>query len=61
MFYRPGRLVSVSLCDGSAIQGTTCLAWPGRIQLRDARIDGTHIPGRVIVYARAVLLVQVVI
>lgn len=60
MFYFPRHLVSVSLSDGSAIQGKTCWAWPGRLRLRDVTIGGQAVPGRVIIYRRAVLTVQVV-
>jgi hypothetical protein len=60
MFYRPGRLAMVQLSDGTSLQGVTCWAWPGRIRLRDAIADGTQVDGKVTVYARAVLLVQVV-
>lgn len=60
MFFLPGRKVTVSLTDGSVLTGRTRLAWPGRLRLVEVQVGPGDVPGVVVVYARAVLTVQVV-
>ena len=60
MWFMPGRKVTVSLTDGSALSGVTKFAWPGKLRLVDVRtINAAEVPGEVYVPARAVLTVQV--
>lgn len=60
MFFLPGRKVTVSLTDGSVLAGRTRWAWPGRLRLVEVQVGPGDVPGVVVVYARAVLTVQVV-
>lgn len=62
MFFFPGRLVAVSLTDGSVLRGTTRWSY-GMLRLRDveAMAPGGHTSeaGRVIVQPTSILTIQV--
>ena len=59
MWFMPGRQVTVSLTDGTALSGRTLWAWPGRVRLAEVKTPMGEAPGVVIVYSRSVLTVQV--
>lgn len=59
MWFKPGRKVTVSLVDGSALTGTTKATWPGRLKLAGVSTAMGEAPGSIYVYARSVLTVQV--
>lgn len=57
-----GRRVVVSLTDGSVLTGRTAGSWRfGRIRLVEVTTEQGDVPGMVIVFASAVVTVQVVV
>ncbi len=60
MWFLPGRRITVSLTDGSALSGVTRLTWLGRVKLGQVSVSQGDVPGTVFVYSRAVLTIQVV-
>ncbi|HEY9310247.1 MAG TPA: hypothetical protein VIP82_20785 [Microbacterium sp.] len=59
--FRAGHRVTVSLVDGSVLTGRTAGSWRfGRIRLVDVATEHGEVPGMIVVYARAVLTVQVI-
>lgn len=59
MWFTPGRKVTVSLVDGTALTGRTKLAWPGRLKLVEVQTAMGEAPGAIFVYSRSILTVQV--
>lgn len=59
MWIRPGRRVTVSLSDGSALSGRTRPSWPWNLRLSDVSVAAGEVPGTVVVPCRNVLTVQV--
>lgn len=59
MWFIPGRKVTVSLIDGTALMGRTMLAWPGRLKLGEVSTAMGDVSGAIFVYSRSVLTVQV--
>ena len=59
LWIRPGRDVTVSLVDGSAISGKTGFVLPGKIKLSSVFAGKAEIPGVVIIPHDKVLTVQV--
>ncbi len=60
MWIRPGRRVTVSLSDGSALSGRTRPSWPWNLRLSDVSVAAGEVPGTVVVPCRNVLTVQVI-
>lgn len=60
MIIKPGRKVTVSLVDGSALNGVARLTWPWRLKISDVTVPHGAVPGVVYVARRAILTVQVV-
>ena len=57
-----GRRVVVSLADGSVLTGRTAGSWRfGRIRLTEVTTEQGDVPGMVIVFASAVVTVQVIV
>ena len=59
MWFMPGRKVTVSLTDGTALTGRTRWSWPGKLKLAEIATAMGDVPGVVYVYARSILTVQV--
>jgi len=59
MWIRPGRRVTVSLSDGSALSGRTRPSWPWNLRLSDVSVAAGEVPGTVVVPVRQVMTMQV--
>jgi hypothetical protein len=59
LWIRPGRDVTVSLTDGSAINGKTRFALPGKLKLSGVVVGPAEVAGVVIIPHDKVLTVQV--
>ncbi|WEV59682.1 hypothetical protein OZX67_03855 [Bifidobacterium sp. ESL0728] len=60
MWIMPGKNVTVSLTDGSALTGRSQLAWPGRVRLSGIKVKEGEVPGTVTIYKQSIMTVQVV-
>jgi hypothetical protein len=56
----PGRKVTVSLTDGSAVSGVTGWSWPWLLRVRDVHVRQGAVPGVVLVPWHSIVTVQVV-
>ncbi|MCI1673150.1 MAG: hypothetical protein LKI34_02875 [Bifidobacterium tibiigranuli] len=59
MWFKPGRSLTISLIDGTAITGRSLWAWPGRLRLCGVKTASGEVPGIVVIPSRSILIVQV--